>query len=42
MDIHYIGGFHIPEIALSFSLSVIISILAITTIASLAATKGKN
>ena len=42
MDIHYIGSFHIPEIALSFSLSVIISILAITTIASLAATKGKN
>ena len=42
MDIHYIGGFHIPEIALSFSLSIIISILAITTIASLAATKGKN
>ena len=42
MDIHYIGSFHIPEIALSFSLSVIISILAITTFASLAATKGKN
>ena len=42
MDIHYIGSFNIPKIALSFSLSVIVSILAITTIASLAATKGKN
>ena len=42
MDIHYIGGFHIPEIALNFSLTVIISILAITTIASLVASKDKN
>lgn len=42
MDIHYIGSFHIPEIALNFSLTVIISILAITTIASLVASKDKN
>ena len=39
---HGMGSFHIPKIELSFSLSVIVSILAITTIASLAATKGKN
>jgi tellurite resistance protein TerC len=42
MDIHYIGSFHIHEIDLNFSLTVIISILAITTIASLVASKDKN
>jgi len=42
VDIHKIGGFKVPDITISQSLSVIVGVLAISTIASLYVTSKRN
>ena len=42
VDIHEIGGFHIPEVTITQSLIVIVSCLALATVASLISTRDKN
>ena len=42
VDIHEIGGFHIPEVTITQSLIVIISCIGLATIASLVSTRDKN
>ena len=40
VGVDYIGSFHVPEVSLEFSLATIVSVLIITTVASLTATRG--
>jgi len=42
VDIHEIGGFHIPEVTITQSLIVIVSCIGLATIASLVSTRDKN
>jgi tellurite resistance protein TerC len=42
IDIHEIGGFHIPEVTITQSLFVIVSCIGLATIASLISTRDKN
>ena len=42
VDIHEIGGWHIPEVKITQSLIVIVSCLGLATIASLVSTRDKN
>lgn len=40
IGVHEVGGIHVPEVSLEFSLGSIVTILIVTTVASLAATRG--
>lgn len=42
VNIHEIGGFHIPEVTITQSLIVIVSCIGLATIASLVSTRDKN
>jgi tellurite resistance protein TerC len=42
VDIHEIGGWHIPEVTITQSLIVIVSCLGLATIASLVSTRDKT
>ena len=42
VDIHEIGGWHIPEVTITQSLIVIVSCLGLATIASFVSTRDKN
>jgi tellurite resistance protein TerC len=42
VDIHEIGGWHIPEVTITQSLAVIVSCIGLATIASLISTREKS
>ena len=42
VDIHEIGGWHIPEVTITQSLIVIVSCIGLATIASLVSTRDKK